>query len=366
MKPKVQPKFTRAILLHQLATPFVARGGDIHEVLRRNGLPVELLHDPNQLVEAAALYPVFEDMADMLGDPYFCADVARDGALKGIPQLERSATAKSLGDFLIGSIVETGQQFDNVEHSLIIKQRAAVYSIRRTRWVDRPTIQTDAIGVAFYVTVFRHGLGDVFDASQIVVSAPSIEGVPPGLVPASSLARSCKTALSFAFPPLWLAAAFSLNWPAPNRLSDSLDQQPGTGGMTLAFVRATIQSNIAHKEFDLDALAYACRTSRRGLQRILSAHGTSFRTLQDDVRRETAIELVTASNTPLKDVASKVGFSSETTLTRSYSRWTGEPPAMHRRRASRSSAKNRQADMTNMHSIRDVSAMKVPCGKEGS
>ena len=66
MKAKVQPKFTRAILLQQLATPFVARGGDIHEVLRRNGMPVEVLHDPIQPVEAATLYAVFEDMADMV------------------------------------------------------------------------------------------------------------------------------------------------------------------------------------------------------------------------------------------------------------------------------------------------------------
>lgn len=333
MNPKVHPKFTRAILLQQLARPFVARGGDITEVLRRNGLPVELLHDPSQLVEAATLYAVFEDMADMLGDPYFCALVARDGALKGVPQLQKSATAKLLGDFLVGSIVETGQSSDNVEHSLNVNQRAAVYSIRRTRRIDRPTIQTDAIGVAFYVTLFQRGLGDVFDASQILVSAPSIEGVPPDLVPASSLARSSKTALSISFPPLWLSAAFSLNWPEPNRLGDNPDQQPRTDGMTLAFMRAMIRANIANKEFDLDALADACRTSRRGIQRTLAAHGTSFRTLQDDVRRETAIELVTNSKTPLKEVASKVGFSSETTLTRSYSRWTGEPPATHRRRA---------------------------------
>ena len=334
MSPKVHPTFTRAILLQQLATPFVARGGDIHEVLRRNGMPVEVLHDPIQPVEAATLYAVFEDMADMLGDPYFCAGVARDAALKGIPQLQRSGTAKSLGDFLVGSIVETGQKFDNVEHSLNVNQRTAVYRIQRTRRIDRPTIQTDAIGVAFYVTVFRHGLGDVFDASQIVVSAPSIEGVPPDLVPASSLTQLSKAALSFVFPPLWLSAAFSLNWPEPNRLSDSLDPQPGTGGMTLAFVRARIRSNMANKEFDLDALADACRTSRRGIQRILAAHGMSFRTLQDDVRRETAIELITTSKTPLKDVASKVGFSSEATFTRSYSRWTGVPPATHRRQAS--------------------------------
>ena len=43
MSPKVHPKFTRAILLHQLAPPFVGRGGDIHEVLRRNGMRVEVL-----------------------------------------------------------------------------------------------------------------------------------------------------------------------------------------------------------------------------------------------------------------------------------------------------------------------------------
>lgn len=336
MKAKVEPKFSRAILLQLLAKPFVARGGNIHALLHRNRIPIEVLSEPNHLVEAATLYAVFEDMATTLGDAYFCGGIARDIALKGVPTLLESAASKTLGDFLVSAIVETGRQFDNVDYSLNVTQRAAVFSIKRTRTIDRPTPQADAVGVAFYATVFRSGLGSVFDARQFIVSAPSIEGVPPDLLPAQALVRSPKTALSITFPPRWLTAAFSLNWSANNDKGDRPDQ-PRSDEMTLAFVRATIRLNIADKEFDLTKLADACKTSRRSIQRILAAHGTSFRALQDDVRREVATALVTHSKTPLKDVARQVGFSNETSFTRSYSRWIGEPPASHRRRASRNS-----------------------------
>ncbi|MCB1489282.1 MAG: helix-turn-helix transcriptional regulator [Bauldia sp.] len=332
MKTTTDPRFTRAVVLQQFVEPFRRRGGDIGKVLQKNAIPLEALDDPNHLIVASALYSALEDMAVALGDSYFCANLARDAALRGVPTLRESATrATSLDDFLVGAVLETGRQFDNIVYALNVTHEAAVFSIRRTRRVERPTPQADAVLVVFYVALFRSGLGKVFDPRRILVSAPSFEAVPPGFLPAQSMVLSPSVALSIAFPPEWLVARFSPRW----LVSDPREHvagPPDQEDVPLASIREFIRDNLANEAFDLARLALVCGSSRRRIQRIFAAHGLTFRSVRDDIRRGVAVDLVTHTDVPLKDVAWQCGLSSEAAFSRSYRRWTGEAPRAHRLR----------------------------------
>ncbi len=54
--------------------------------------------------------------------------------------------------------------------------------------------------------------------------------------------------------------------------------------------------------------------------------------LQDEVRRERAIDLLCRTDKPIKQVALEVGFSDEKSFARAFREWTGEPPGAYRHR----------------------------------
>lgn len=82
-------------------------------------------------------------------------------------------------------------------------------------------------------------------------------------------------------------------------------------------------------------LAQALNISVRTLHRQLKEEGTSLQALKDQVRRETAMQLLARSNRPVKQIARAVAFRNEKSFTRAFRQWTGESPAEYRRKLSR-------------------------------
>jgi len=79
-------------------------------------------------------------------------------------------------------------------------------------------------------------------------------------------------------------------------------------------------------------VARALRMSRRTMSRRLEQEGTSFAEELDNARRELAIAYVHEAETPLKEVAFRLGFSHAESFHRAFKRWTGETPLAYRRR----------------------------------
>ncbi len=74
-------------------------------------------------------------------------------------------------------------------------------------------------------------------------------------------------------------------------------------------------------------LAKALHTSERSLRRALSAHGTSYQELRDEVRMRMALHYLTSTATPVEEVARTVGFTSSRSFRRALRRWTGKSPS---------------------------------------
>lgn len=82
---------------------------------------------------------------------------------------------------------------------------------------------------------------------------------------------------------------------------------------------------------DAPAMAAALNVSVRTLHRQLRDEGSSLQALKDAVRREHAIQLLSRSDQPIKQIARAVGFASEKTFARAFRQWTGVAPSEHRR-----------------------------------
>ena len=82
----------------------------------------------------------------------------------------------------------------------------------------------------------------------------------------------------------------------------------------------------------LSRLIAELRMSERTLHRRLSAAGTQFRALLDEVRRERAQLLLREPVLSISEVAQRLGFSDATAFGRAFRRWHGVSPSQYRAR----------------------------------
>ncbi len=83
---------------------------------------------------------------------------------------------------------------------------------------------------------------------------------------------------------------------------------------------------------DAEEVARHLHLSTRSLHRHLRDEGASLQALKDEVRRARAVELLSRTERPVKQVANAVGFADEKAFSRAFKGWTGETPRAYRRR----------------------------------
>jgi AraC-like DNA-binding protein len=94
-------------------------------------------------------------------------------------------------------------------------------------------------------------------------------------------------------------------------------------------VRAVIVRAVDDATATLEAVAQQLHMSPRSLQRLVREHGTSFKQLLDEMRRDRALMLLRESKHTVSEVAVKVGFADVTGFFRAFKRWTGTSPGQH-------------------------------------
>ena len=334
MSKQFDPKFMRAMHhLLPLAKAFTLRGGDIESVLARNGIPLRALTEPSMLIDAAACYSAMEDMAETLDNPYFGAEVAMEIAKKGAPAFQDAEShAVNLGDFLSRAVVEILKQVDNARCSVSISPAIATFELQRTIRVSKRTNQVDAVGVAFYVTVFKQGIGSVFDPNDILVTVPTTAGLPPDFLPIQAIVKSRINGLRITFPSQWLWVPFSLDWDLPE-VSRGGFATERAGEAILSYFRRVLTEHIADQDLPLNSFAAICGLHPRRVQRILWAKGTSYTQMKDDVRQSITKDLLSNTSLPIAEITQQVGLSSSAALHRTFRRWTGKTPSRFRSEA---------------------------------
>ena len=83
----------------------------------------------------------------------------------------------------------------------------------------------------------------------------------------------------------------------------------------------------------LGKVAALFNITERQLQRKLSAQGTSFGKLLDEVRLDLALRYLQDRRMTMVDVALSLGFSDQSNFVKAFKRWQGETPGQYRRRS---------------------------------
>jgi AraC-like DNA-binding protein len=105
------------------------------------------------------------------------------------------------------------------------------------------------------------------------------------------------------------------------------------GSSLAARVRRTLAAQLESGSSDLSTVARKLAMSPRSLQRRLADERTTFRALQDGLRRDVARHHLEQPHVSIAEVAYLAGFSEASAFTRAVRRWFGRSPAQFRRRS---------------------------------
>ncbi len=81
---------------------------------------------------------------------------------------------------------------------------------------------------------------------------------------------------------------------------------------------------------DFSTLANQFHSSVATLRRRLDAEGQSFRSINDDLRRDLAISLLSDTTRSVMDIACDIGFADTSAFYRAFKKWTGARPSEYR------------------------------------
>jgi AraC-like DNA-binding protein len=99
-------------------------------------------------------------------------------------------------------------------------------------------------------------------------------------------------------------------------------------------VKRRIQLLLSTGDISEDRVAAPLNISPRHLRRKLNQDGTSYEQLVDEVRRESAVRLITEGQLSLTSIAYELGFLDPSSFTRAFRRWTDMSPTAFRRQVS--------------------------------
>ncbi|MQR02127.1 AraC family transcriptional regulator [Glaciimonas soli] len=88
----------------------------------------------------------------------------------------------------------------------------------------------------------------------------------------------------------------------------------------------------------LPQVAEQLAVSPRTLHRKLEVGGTSFQQIKDILRYDMALHFLARESTPLKQIATSLGFSDQSTFQRAFAQWTGLSPGEYRKRTQQQTA----------------------------
>lgn len=95
-------------------------------------------------------------------------------------------------------------------------------------------------------------------------------------------------------------------------------------------IRRVLRTKLTSNHRSANRVANALTINRRTLSRHLRSERTSFRELTNEVRFETARQLLSNTGIPLGQIAAALGYSEASVFTRAFRRWSGQTPTAWR------------------------------------
>lgn len=269
----------------------------------------------------------------------------RDPALPTALGLSIPYGAFGLPDYLAGSRGTVGGGFESLAAHLRLVASGFTLELDRVdgmRWVrlqalerQGPPYRASEMTVAILVARFRAGTDGGFRPAFVCLrdAMPKAGAVHEPLlgVPVRYASPMAAVVVPEAMWRLRLRGADDYLQALLTETADQLGVSAQELPTLTVAIRARLRDELANGRCDAAHMAKLLGLSERTMQRALSREACTFSGLVDDFRRDEALRLVGDPDVPLVEVASRLGYGEQTSLTRAFRRWTGQTPRQSRR-----------------------------------
>lgn len=306
------------------------------DVLRRAGLPDDLLAQPSVRIASESYYRLWESAVAQSGDPLFsirvCEAIRSESfspplfAALCSPNLAVAARRIAAYKPLVGPIrLEVVETRDRLTLELV--------------WLDAPATPPMSLVVMellFCVALARIGTREALRPVEVTT-----DRLPSPLAPYDAflgvrMKRGAGHRVAFAIAdarrpfltsnePLWAAFEPELR----QRLADL----EGTA-TTAKRVRAALLEGLPSGLVSMEAIADRLALSKRTLQRRVEAEGTSFKQILNETRETLARHYLAKTALPAAEISFLLGFEEPNSFHRAFRAWTGTTPESFRRERS--------------------------------
>ncbi|SDU60074.1 AraC family transcriptional regulator [Gordonia westfalica] len=318
--------------LSQLPELIEEYGGDAGAMLARVGVDSGVVGAYDRFVPFTALSTVIGLCAAEFG----VSDFGLRLAARQDPDILGPVAIAARNAVTIGDSFQQISAFAHVYSPAITAQMhdgerevAYEFDIVLQRVPYRPHVVELAMGVTR--STFRMTLGHDFRANRITLTHPPMSdprvytdyfGCPVDFEAPANLVVFPRGVMQRTLP-----RVDALAYDVAVRFMTGHDRETAFADAVSALIVRSLPAGAA----TLDTVAGLLMMHPRAVQRELAEGGTTFEELVDDARRDLALSLLANRGVPLSAVARQIGYSEQSTLTRSSRRWFGKPPLAKRR-----------------------------------
>jgi AraC-like DNA-binding protein len=314
----------------------VRLGADENLILASIGLSKDVLDEPRARVTPRQLAAIVRANWELADDEFM--GLSSKKIKRGMFALltERLVLCKTLGEVLAETIRFYQLTTEGVGFSLNQHKATTEFVIT----VERPELDRDNLLVEFLLLVwFRFpswllGQPIALGAVQFDFPQPVHSDEYRLMFPCPCEFESGRNAL--VFNSTWLDKPIMQR---EDQLQQYLDELPLQwfrkqeffDPYTAQVIRLLEEGADQGKAVSLESVAISLNMTSRTLRRKLTAEGSRFQKIKDNLRRDRAINLLADKRISISDVASGVGFTEAAAFIRAFKQWTGLSPGAYRK-----------------------------------
>lgn len=323
----------RAASITPIATWLHRNGRDVGSRLRAAGLGDYALDDPLRPLPLRHVGALMRDLARAEGPDVFCR-IVRAGSIFELARLGEVALSAHTPREGLTRIAAVIPHHCTHEHFALSAPSGDM--LVREYWshlFDDETLHL----VQQYVAALIHALCAMTGAPTPLFARIAMTPHPDyGLDHlvghfGAALAPATGRELEILIPAFVADHAFPANArQRPQRPPPEWRALAGEGGFIIS-AHTAIAAILGATNINMEQVAEAAGMSTRTLQRRLAANGVTFSALVEQVRKDEAMRALRVDGASFGEIAARLGYANQSTLTRAVRRWTGATPTRLRR-----------------------------------
>ena len=319
-------------LVHEALLNAKAQHYDISVILNKAGIPLEILHSAKARVSVAQYAALWTVLADSMNDEFFGMDShpMRRGSFRLLSRMLLQA------DTLEKALQQILQFFnlvlDDLHSTLMVQENFAYILIYDQKQTKRMFSYATYLMLIHSLLCWLSGQRILLNQIQLKCAAP-LEDFDYKVRFCEQIEyQASENYIQFDAAYLHLPVKQDQNswYQFIQRTPDNLLVRFKNPYALSTQIRKRLLTVPPAEWLEFHELALKMNMSEATMQRHLKNEGFSYQQLKNEIRRDTAIELLTRTDQSLQDISEQLNFQEVSAFHRAFKKWTGVSPGAYR------------------------------------